>query len=160
MMQTTRAVLALLVVGVTGCVFVAGNSGSFSASPTDTQLTEARTEISSMMDASARAWTKGDLDGFMDSYEPGSAITYVTPSGVVHGRDAIRARYAPRFARGARQDSLSFENLEVDLLAPDLANVIAYYRLSRGDSTTARGPTSLVMRRRNGQWRIIHDHSS
>jgi uncharacterized protein (TIGR02246 family) len=160
MMQTTRAVLALLVVGVTGCVSVAGNSGSVSASPTDTQSTEARTEISSMMDASARAWTIGDLDGFMESYEPGSAITSVTPSGVVHGRDAIRARYASRFARGARQDSLSFENLEVDLLAPDLANVIAYYRLSRGDSTTARGPTSLVMRRRNGQWRIIHDHSS
>lgn len=160
MMRATRAVLVLLVVAATGCVFVAGNTGSFSASPTDTQLTEARAEISSMMDVSARAWTRGDLNGFMDSYEPGSTITYVTPTGVVHGRDAIRARYAPRFAPGARQDSLSFENMEVDLLAPDLANVIAYYRLSRGDSTTARGPTSLVMRRRDGQWRIIHDHSS
>jgi uncharacterized protein (TIGR02246 family) len=160
MTRVTRAALALLVAGVTGCVFVAGNSGSFPAPPTDAQLTEARAEISSMMDASARAWTKGDLDGFMDSYEAGSEITYVTPTGVVHGRDAIRARYAPRFAGGARPDSLSFENLEVDLLAPDLANVIAYYRLSRGDSTTARGPTSLVMRRRDGQWRIIHDHSS
>jgi uncharacterized protein (TIGR02246 family) len=160
MTRITRAAFAVLVAGMTGCVFVAGNSGSFSASPTETQLTEARTEISSMMDASARAWTRGDLDGFMDSYERGSGITYVTPAGVVHGRDAIRARYAPRFASGSRQDSLSFENLEVDLLAPDLANVIAYYRLSRGDSTTSRGPTSLVMRRRDGQWRIIHDHSS
>jgi uncharacterized protein (TIGR02246 family) len=160
MMRITRAVIALLVAGSTGCVFVAGNTGTFSARATDAERTEARTEIARMMDASARAWTRGDLDGFMDSYEPGSAITYVTPAGVVHGRDAIRARYAPRFARGARQDSLSFENMEVDLLAPDLANVIAYYRLSRGDSTTARGPTSLVMRRRDGQWRIIHDHSS
>ncbi|HEY7898143.1 MAG TPA: SgcJ/EcaC family oxidoreductase [Gemmatimonadaceae bacterium] len=160
MMRTTRAALALLVAAATGCVFVAGNTGSLSVSPSTTQLAEARAEISSMMDESARAWTKGDLDGFMDSYEAGSGITYVTPAGVVHGRDAIRARYAPRFAQGARQDSLSFENLEIDLLAPDLANVIAYYRLSRGDSTTARGPTSLVMRKREGQWRIIHDHSS
>lgn len=112
------------------------------------------------MNASARAWTRGDLDGFMDSYEPGDDVTFVTPTGVVHGRDAIRARYAPRFARGARPDSLSFENVEVDLMAPDVANVIAYYRLSRGDSTTAHGPTTVVMRRRDGQWRIIHDHSS
>jgi len=160
MMKITHAALALLVTAATGCVLVAGNSGSFSAYPTDSQRIEARSEIAGMMDASARAWTRGDLDGFMDSYEPGSGVTYVTPAGVVHGRDSIRARYAPRFARGAQQDSLSFENLEVDLLAPDLANVIAYYRLSRGDSTVAHGPTSLVMRRRDGQWRIIHDHSS
>ena len=45
-------------------------------------------------------------------------------------------------------------------LAPDVINVIAYYRLMRGDSTTARGPTSLVMRRLGGAWKIIHDHSS
>lgn len=160
MKRTRSALLALIVVGVTGCVFVAGNSGSFSASPTDVQLAEAQAEISSMMDASARAWTDGDLDGFMDSYESGAGVTYVTPAGVVRGRDAIRARYAPRFAGGARPDSLSFENVEVDLLAPHLANVIAYYRLSRGDSTTARGPTSLVMRKHDGHWRIIHDHSS
>ena len=113
-----------------------------------------------MMNKSARDWTRGDLDGFMDSYESGNEVTYVTPTGVVHGRNAIRARYAPRFAAGARHDSLSFEDLEIDLVAPDIANVIAYYRLSRGDSTVARGPTSLVMRRRDGEWRIVHDHSS
>jgi ketosteroid isomerase-like protein len=30
----------------------------------------------------------------------------------------------------------------------------------RGDSVTARGPTSLVLRRSSGRWRIAHDHSS
>lgn len=151
---------AALLAGVTGCVFVAGNTGSWSPTPTDTERTRARTEIMEMMQLSARDWTHGDLRGFMDSYETGARTTYVTPQGVVHGRDAIRDRYAPRFAAGARQDSLSFENVDVDLVAPDVANVIAYYRLSRGDSTTARGPTSLVMLRRDGHWRIVHDHSS
>jgi uncharacterized protein (TIGR02246 family) len=160
MTRFTQAIFAGVLVGVTGCVFVAGNTADWSATPTSAQQAEARTEISAMMRASARAWTRGDLDGFMDSYEDGSATTYVTPNGVVHGRDAIRDRYAPRFVPGAMPDALSFENTDVDLVAPDIANVISYYRLTRGDSTTAYGPTSLVMRRRNGKWRIIHDHSS
>ena len=43
-------------------------------------------------------------------------------------------------------------------------NVIATYVLARHvagrDSVTAQGPTSLVMRRVEGRWRIVHDHSS
>ena len=113
-----------------------------------------------MMQTSARDWTRGNLDAFMESYETGNTPTFVTPKAVIHGRDAIRDRYAPRFVPGAMHDALSFDNVEIDLLAPDVANVIAFYKLTRGDSTTGRGPTSLVMRRRDGHWRIIHDHSS
>lgn len=160
MTRITRLLGIAMITGVTGCVFVAGNSTELSPEPTSSQQAAARTRIMAMMQASARAWTRGDLDGFMDSYEDGSATTYVTATSVVHGRDAIRDRYAPRFVPGAMHDALTFENTEIDLLTPDIANVISYYRLMRGDSTTARGPTSLVMRRRNGQWRIIHDHSS
>jgi uncharacterized protein (TIGR02246 family) len=151
---------ATLLAAAAGCVFVAGNTGNWSPTPTDAQRTEARSEISEMMQTSARDWTRGDLAAFMESYASGSATTFVTPNGVVRGRNAIRDRYAPRFVPGAMHDALSFENIEIDLLAPDVANVIAYYRLTRGDSTTARGPTSLVMRRNDGRWRIVHDHSS
>ena len=158
--QTAAVCVAISVLGITGCVFVAGNTGSWSANPTDAEQIQARSDISTEMTASARAWTRGDLKAFMDSYENSNAITYVTPKSVVHGRDAIRDRYAPRFVPGAMHDALSFENVEIDLMAPDVANVIAFYRLTRGDSTTAYGPTTVVMRRRDGHWRIIHDHSS
>lgn len=84
----------------------------------------------------------------------------VTPTGVRHGIAAIRAGYASRFAPGAQRDSLHFERLEVDIVAPKVVNAIAYYVLVRGDSVVSRGPTSLVMRRTNGRWRIIHNRSS
>ena len=48
----------------------------------------------------------------------------------------------------------------LDVLGADALNAIAYYVLQRGDSVTARGPTSLVMRYRDGRWFIVHDHSS
>ena len=117
-------------------------------------------EVTTMFARSASAWNRGDLDTFMTDYLPGDRTTYVTSKGVIHGPAAIRERYAPRFAPGGVHDSLSFEGIEVDPLAPDVINVIAYYVLMRGDSLVARGPTSLVMVRDNGRLRIVHDHSS
>lgn len=122
--------------------------------------TAPREEIAAMMARAASAWTRGDLDGFMSDYLDSSRTTYVGRTGLLRGRAAIRAAYAPRFAPGAMRDSLSFEGLEVDEVAPGIANVIAFYVLMRGDSTTARGPTSLLMERVNGRWLIVHDHSS
>jgi ketosteroid isomerase-like protein len=117
-------------------------------------------EVTTMFARSARAWNRGDLDTFMTDYLPGERTTYVTSRGIIHGPAAIRERYAPRFAPGGMHDSLSFEGIEVDPLAPDVVNVIAYYVLMRGDSLIARGPTSLVMVRQDGRLRIVHDHSS
>lgn len=118
-----------------------------------------------MLDASAAAWNRGDLDGFMRSYAPGEGTTYIGRRGIVRGPVEIGALYSPRFAPGFARGTLHFEQLEVDRLAPDAANAIAFYVLSvrtaaGADSTIARGPTSLVLRRLGGQWRIVHDHSS
>ena len=106
----------------------------------------------------AAAWNRGDLDGFMSDYALDAS--FVTPRQVLHGRAEIRSRYAPRFAPGGVRDSLYFQDLEVDALARDAVNAIAYYVLQRGDSIIARGPTSLVLRNIGGRWYIVHDHSS
>ena len=117
-------------------------------------------ELSSMLAQAAAAWNRGDLDAFMSDYLPDERTSFVTNQGVLHGVDEVRARYAPRFAPGGVRDSLSFARLETDWLAPGVAYLSAEYILSRGDSVVARGPTSLVLLRHEGRWRIVHDHSS
>lgn len=156
---------ALLALSVPACVLVAGPGATRVIPLSGVILTHAdrdaaRVQIIAMMTQSARAWNMGNLDAFMNDYEADTTTTFIGRNGVIRGRAAIRAVYAPRFAPGGVRDSLSFENVQVDLLTPDVANVIAYYRLMRGDSTTSHGPTSLVMRRRDDRWRIVHDHSS
>jgi uncharacterized protein (TIGR02246 family) len=123
-------------------------------------IDSARAEILAMMENSARAWNRGDVDAFVSDYDPAMTTTFVGSKGVLRGAAAIRSSYAPRFAPGGVRDSLSFENVEVDILSSYAAHVLAYYRLTRGGMTTARGPTSLVMRKEQGRWRIVHDHSS
>jgi hypothetical protein len=116
-------------------------------------------EVTTMLARSAAAWNRGDLDAFMTDYYPGERTTFVTSKGVIHDPARIRARYAPRFAEGGIHDSLSFENVEVDPLAPGVAHVIAWYVLSRGDSTIARGPSWLLMLLGDGRIRIVHVNS-
>lgn len=130
--------------------------------PMATATTSYRGELESLLTDGAAAWNRGDLDAFMDDYHTDSArTTYVGSRGLLHGRAAIREAYAPRFAEGAQRDSLSFEGVAVDSLAPGVAHLFAFYVLSRGDSVVARGPTSLVMLRDgSGDWKIVHDHSS
>lgn len=151
-----RASLAGLLAAAIACA----SGGAASQPPGTLTPSVAKSEIAAVLAHGARAWNAGALDEFLSDYDPAPTTTFVTPTAVRHGIDAIRAGYAARFAPGARRDSLHFEDLEVDVLAPDVVNAIAYYVLMRGDSVTARGPTSLVVRRINGRWRIIHDHSS
>lgn len=118
----------------------------------------ARAEICLTMDRGAQAWNRGDLDAFMSDYV--DSATYVGGRGLLHGRTQIATNYAARFAPGAVRDSLSFRDLEVRLVAPDVAQVVARWVLSRGDSVASTGWTSLLMRRGDERWRIVHDHSS
>jgi len=132
--------------------------------PTADERSQIQAEIGTMLAHAAANWNRGDLDAFVSDYLPGAETTYIGGRGVLRGADAIRATYAPRFAAGGMRDSLSFQLVDVDPLAPDVINVIATYILARRvdgrDSVTSRGPTSLVMRRVDGRWRIVHDHSS
>jgi uncharacterized protein (TIGR02246 family) len=132
--------------------------------PTEAERRAVHDEIGLMLGRAASNWNRGDLDAFVDDYLPGDSTTFIGSRGVLRGPTSIRAAYAPRFAPGAVRDSLSFRLQDVDPLAPDIVNVIATYVLARRvgarDSVTAQGPTSLVMRRVDGRWRIVHDHSS
>jgi hypothetical protein len=100
----------------------------------------------------------------MTDYLPNDSTTFIGGSGLLRGPAAIRSSYAPLFTGRAVRDSLSFAILDIDPLAPGVVNLIARYTLARRvgdrDSVTASGPTSLLVRRVHGRWRIVHDHSS
>ena len=132
--------------------------------PSSVERASIRAELESMLAHAAVNWNRGDLDAFMMDYLPSDSTTFVGGSGLLRGPAAIRASYAPLFDGRAARDSLAFAILDVDPLAPGVANLIARYTLARRvngrDSVTARGPTSLLVRRVDGRWRIVHDHSS
>lgn len=118
-------------------------------------------EIGAMLARSAADWNRGDLAGFMSDYAQDSLTSYVSGANVQYGWQPLYDRYQRNFfAPGKLRDSLTFDSLHARSLAPGAAFVTARFRLSRGDSTVASGPFTLILRKINGTWRIIHDHTS
>jgi ketosteroid isomerase-like protein len=117
-----------------------------------------------MLRASAASWNAGDLEGFLDDYWRSEELSFSGAEGVTRGWGDVRARYLRAYwAPEVERDSLRFEGLEVTLLGTEHALVLGQYVLYRppvGDSMVSSGFFSLVLRRLDGEWKIIHDHTS
>ncbi len=133
------------------------------AAPRTPSPATATASIVATLQASADAWNRGDLDGFLKPYLDSSETTFMTARGVVHGLDTIRARYrAGYWKSGGPPQLLRFGDITVRNLGPDHALMTGRYRL-RDRATGApadSGNFTLIWRRTPGGWKIIHDHSS
>jgi uncharacterized protein (TIGR02246 family) len=122
---------------------------------------DVRGRIMAAMLDSAAGWSAGDLDRFMAVYADDA--TFVAGDGVVRGKAAIAARYAPRFAAdaAAKRGTLTFEQIDFRAIDATHALLIARYRLAFAGQADQTGPTSLLFEKRPGAgWKIVADHSS
>jgi len=122
-------------------------------------------EVTGMLQASAASWNAGDLDGFLDDYWNSRDLTFSGATGVTRGWEDVRQRYLRSYwAPGASRDSLRFEDVEVAPLGMDHALALGRYVLFRptpgGEDVSGTGYFSLVLRRTEDGWKIIHDHTS
>jgi ketosteroid isomerase-like protein len=151
-----RAITLLLAAAVAAC----RTGGETAASGSDPTRATLASDIASQLDRAADDWNRGNLEGFLSDYAAESTTTFVDGRRARRGFEFIRQVYAPRFAPGARRDSLRFEEIVARQLSPALALVTARFVLTRGDTVTASGPFTLVMELRPAGWKILHDHSS
>lgn len=109
--------------------------------------------------ASAAAWNEGDLDAFMGVYWKSDELKFVSGSEISRGWSATMKHYRDEYSGGQGLGRLSFERLEPKLVTDDVAVVTGRFNLAKGGANST-GLFSLVMRRDNGVWRIVHDHSN
>jgi len=119
-----RAFIALLAFALVSCRSAGPPPAAAGGSADNRELTR---QIVAQLDRAAADWNRGDLDAFVSDYAPESTTTFVDGRRARHGFDFIRNNYAPRFAPGARRDSLHFEEVETRSLSPNLALVTARY---------------------------------
>ncbi len=158
MTTSSRAGLSLgLFLAVAGC-----GSSAPAGSPAGA-VDDPGPAVARMLHASAEAWNRGDLDGFLDDYSEGEGTTFTGASGTVRGTDEIRRRYlAGYWGTGRPEHRLSFEDIEVRPLGPDHALALGRYVLAEPDDgpVASTGIFTLVLARGDHGWKIIHDHSS
>ncbi|MDA7977985.1 MAG: nuclear transport factor 2 family protein [Pirellulales bacterium] len=119
---------------------------------------DATEQIKSVLFKQQAAWNNGDIDAFMESYWKSEKLTFSSGGETTRGWQATIDRYKMKYNSRDLMGQLTFSELEVTMLAGDAALALGRWKLERDEP--AGGNFSLIFRRLNGVWLIIHDHTS
>lgn len=121
----------------------------------------ARTRVESMLKGQSERWNSGDLEGFMRGYLDSPETTYISGGTEVRGYEALARRYRDRYGSDrSTMGKLAFHDLEVQILSGKSALCTGAWHLARAGQPDIEGMFSLVLVRKAGDWKIIHDHTS
>jgi ketosteroid isomerase-like protein len=148
-----RAMLRL-VLAVLLCAPVAAVAQSAPAQPESAAIV-------SVLNQSAEAWNRGDLDAFATSYKNSPDVLFMGRT-IQHGYAQMLARYKAAYPTAAAMGKLSFAQLAVQPLDARFATVTGNFHLqrTRADGGDADGYFLLVMERTHEGWKIIRDDTT
>jgi uncharacterized protein (TIGR02246 family) len=124
-------------------------------------------KIRTALAAQTEAWNRGDVEGFMKTYEDSTETTFIGKT-LRKGYRPILERYKQGYATKEQMGTLTFNDLDIRLLPngcgkTEIALVTGKFHLERtvrGDATKDDGIFSLVWRKSRDGWKIILDHTS
>ena len=113
------------------------------------------------LDAQVKAWNKGDLTGFMDGYVRDPSLRFASGGSVRRGWQEALQRYQTAYPTREKMGTLTFDELEFFEISPDYTEVFGKYHLTRNKSEgNATGLFTLLMKREDDRWLVLHDHTS
>jgi len=119
---------------------------------------ETRAAIEAVLTQQAEAWNKGDIAVFMEHYWKSDELTFSSGGQTTRGWQATKDNYIKRYPTREQMGRLTFTQLEIMPLENTAALVLGRWQLAR--ESPVGGNFSLVLRRIDGRWLIIHDHTS
>ena len=139
-------------------LLLAAAAASFAVEP---PAGDPRAAVQALLDAQVAAWNRGDLEGFMSGYWRSPELVFCSGATLTKGWDATLERYRKRYqAEGREMGRLGFDAIEVLPMGADAAAARGAWRLRMSDATQPHGLFTLLLRRVDGAWRIVHDHTS
>ena len=124
----------------------------------ETQKKKISDEIVGVMNAQSAAWNRGDIEGFMQGYWNSEKLVFVS-SRVTRGWQPTLENYKRGYPTREAMGTLTFSDLEVNVLSKDAAVVLGSWSLQRANDNP-KGKFTLIFRRMKEGWRIVHDHTS
>jgi len=152
--QALRACLIVWVALGTACVSVKVDRGG-DAVPANTQQ-----QLVALMEESAVAWNRGDLDGFLATYKDDAMTAFMAPT-ITYGIPEIKARYTRSYFKdGKPKAQLSYGDLKFRKLGANNILMTGRWYLTEPDGKKTEGYYTLIWENTDEGWKMIHDHSS
>ncbi len=105
------------------------------------------------------AWNAGDIDAFMAGYIDSENLRFASAGKVKRGWQTTRDGYFSRYPDRAAMGKLAFTELEFTSMSKQDVMVFGKWRLSRTNDSPG-GLFTLHMRKIDGGWKILSDHTS
>ena len=115
-------------------------------------------ELEAILQRQAMAWNRGDIKDFMAAYWQDDRLTFCSGGQITRGWEKTLQRYMSKYPDRDTMGKLVFSDLESQELGPDSVLMLGTWKLEKEQS--AQGNFSLIWKRIQGKWVIIHDHSS
>lgn len=120
---------------------------------------QSKTAIQAVLSAQRDAWNRGDIEGYMDGYDRSDKTVFISGDNVTRGWQTVLERYKKTYDSREKMGVLTFSDLEITLLGADSATVLGRWSLERANDEP-HGRFTLIFKRTNKGWRIVHDHTS
>ncbi|WP_291400183.1 nuclear transport factor 2 family protein [Daejeonella sp.] len=105
------------------------------------------------------AWNQGDVEEYMQGYVKSDSLLYVGKAGPKYGWNNTLNNYKKSYPDKQAMGYLSFDIKDIKILSPDHAFVLGAWKLKR-EKDEPGGYFTLIVKKINGEWKVISDHSS
>lgn len=126
---------------------------SFAQSSKDKQA------ILDVLEKQRQEWNKGDVEAYMQGYAKSDSLLFVGKSGPTYGWQKTLDNYKRGYPDKSAMGFLTFGIKKVDFLTKDVAFVLGSWNVKR-EKDELKGFFTLLLKKINGQWKVVVDHSS
>jgi beta-aspartyl-peptidase (threonine type) len=118
-----------------------------------------RDAVRAVLRAQVDAWNRGDINAFMDHYWKSDNLTFSSRGKTTRGWQATLDSYRKRYPTREKMGRLKLDGLEITPLGDTSAMVLGGWKVDRANEPVG-GNFTLVLRKIDGRWVIVHDHTS
>ena len=115
-------------------------------------------ELIQIVENQSASWNRGDIGEFMEPYWHDERLTFSSGGKTKRGWQATFENYKKNYPDRETMGKLTFTEMETQELGPDAILMLGNWHLER--AIPVGGNFSLVWKRIDGKWLIVHDHSS
>jgi ketosteroid isomerase-like protein len=115
--------------------------------------------VRAVIDQQERDWNDGEIEKFMRGYLRAESTRFASGGNVTMGWQAVLERYQRTYGDKATMGKLNFSDLDITVMGEDAALAFGRWHLRR-EKDEMSGLFTLLFRKTQEGWRIVHDHTS
>jgi len=120
---------------------------------------KAKEDIFDVLMEQQRAWNKGNIEAFMQGYYKSDSLRFASGGNVTYGWQTTLDRYLKGYPDKSVMGQLTFSEIDIKLISNTSALAFGKWELER-KTDHPWGLFTLVFKKTDDGWRIIHDHTS